>query len=116
VVSEVGADRQHVGPVDEIAVLDTGHPEDEADDVAAAVEGAGGDATDALADLEDSCRDPLAETGAPDPVLEVDAGNELIVRGKVSNVDLRSCGGRIVAVVCSAAGRVTGGRHIGSAL
>ena len=99
VVTEVCPDREHVGPVDEVPVLDAGHAEDESDDVSAPVECAGGDAADALGDLEDGGGYSLAESGTPDPVLELDAGDELFVGREVahSDVDVRSCDRHIAA-------------------
>src|SRR5690606_21290194 len=92
VVAQVGSDGEHVRPVYELAVFDAGEPEDEADDVAIFIECAGGDTADALRYLEDCGRDALAESRAPDDVLESDAGDELLVRGEVTYFDVDARG------------------------
>src|SRR5207302_589732 len=86
VVAQLGADGQHIGPVDQPSVLDAGDAEDEADGPVPGVEGARSHAAQALADLEDSGRDALAEVGAPRLVLQGDAGGEVIVGVEMPDV------------------------------
>src|SRR5207237_331750 len=86
VVAQLGADGQHIGPVDQPSVLDAGDAEDEADEPLPGVEGARSHAAQALADLEDSGRGALAEVGAPRLVLQGDAGGEVIVGVEMPDV------------------------------
>jgi hypothetical protein len=53
-VARLLADSEHVRPVHHAAALDAGQPEDEAEQPTLCVERSGGDAADALADLEDA--------------------------------------------------------------
>ncbi len=79
-VAELGADGEHVRPVDEPAGLDPGQSEDEADHAAIGVEGAGGHAAHLLRRPEDGRRDQLAEVLAPDGFLERHAQLRLLDR------------------------------------
>src|SRR6185437_13005505 len=88
VIAEFGSYGEHVGPVDQVTPFDAGEAEDEADQAVIAVEGAGGDAADALGHLENGGGDPFVELRAPGFVLEGDAG---VVFGRGAEVpDLQS--------------------------
>ncbi|HEU6450376.1 MAG TPA: hypothetical protein VFT57_03085 [Gemmatimonadaceae bacterium] len=103
--------------MNELTVLDAGHAEDEADDFAVFVESAGGYSADALGDFEDGGGDAFTESRAPDGVLEGDAGDELFVRGEVTDLDFDARGfvRDLEAGIRSAAARVARGRHMDSA-
>src|SRR5690606_10873916 len=88
-VVQLGSHRKHVRPVYELAVLHTGHAEDEAEQAPRLVECAGGHAADALRHLEDRGRNPLAERGAPGGLLKLDAGGVFLGRREWANVDPR---------------------------
>src|SRR5437764_1185773 len=98
VVAQLGSHGEHVGPVDQPAVLDAGHAEHEAEEPVLGVEGAGRNAAEPLADLEDSGGNALAEGGAPGVLLQGDAGDEVFVGREVTHVQAVGRGGGLGTV------------------
>jgi hypothetical protein len=70
---------EHVRPVRESAIADTGDPEDEAEQVVLRVERSGSESTDVVDDVQQRRWDDLALLKPPDVTLEVDAGAEVVV-------------------------------------
>jgi len=81
-----GPYREHIGPMNERAVLQSRDTEDESLQHPRVIEGAGDDAPGLEGDEEHRGRDLLGEAAAPGELLEFDAGGPVRVGGQVTDV------------------------------
>ena len=86
VLARLGADAEHVRPVDELVVADAGEAEDESEEGVVG-EGAEEHAADVGGDFEHRRGDDVAEFGAPDGGLEGDARLKLVERDEGAERD-----------------------------